>query len=198
MSKYSGDFTATLVSVNIGKTVEFIKDSINTAQAQLDGFEGDKHRSYMRGAYEGESYPVGTVRRNDRQWSAVSIEELAEITKSMNLQEPLTPQELGANLCFGGAPNLSQLPKGTKLLFPSGAALIVEEYNPPCHDMSEQIAKTHITSSGEAPGRLDFLKAAKKLRGLVGVIDVAGSIHEGDDVQIKVYDAERMKTFLAK
>ena len=39
MSKYSGDFTATLVSVNIGKTVEFIKDSINTAQAQLDGFE---------------------------------------------------------------------------------------------------------------------------------------------------------------
>ncbi|GIT37877.1 MAG: hypothetical protein Ct9H300mP6_17450 [Gammaproteobacteria bacterium] len=28
MNKYSGDFPATLVSVNIGKTVEFIKDSI--------------------------------------------------------------------------------------------------------------------------------------------------------------------------
>ena len=36
MSKYSSDFTATLVSVNIGKTVEFIKDSIGSAQAELD------------------------------------------------------------------------------------------------------------------------------------------------------------------
>ena len=116
----------------------------------------------------------------------------------MNLQKPLTAQELGANLCFSGVPNLSQLPKGTKLLFPSGAALIVEEYNPPCHDMSEQISKTHTTSSGQAPGRLDFLKAAKKLRGLIGVIDVAGLIIEGDEVQIKVYDAERMKRYLAE
>ena len=198
MTKYSSNTTATLVSVNIGKTIEFVKDSIGSAQAELDGFEGDKHRSYMRGAYEGESYPVGTVRRNDRQWSAVSGEELSEISKRMNLQKPLTAQELGANLCFIGVPNLSQLPKGTKLLFPSGAALIVEEYNPPCHDMSEQISKTHITSSGETPGRLDFLKAAKKLRGLIGVIDVAGLIIEGDEVQIKIYDAERMKKYLAE
>jgi hypothetical protein len=198
VTKYSSNTTATLVSVNIGKTIEFVKDSIGSAQAELDGFEGDKHRSYMRGAYEGESYPAGTVRRNDRQWSAVSSEELSEISKKMNLQKPLTAQELGANLCFIGVPNLSQLPKGTKLLFPSGAALIVEEYNPPCHDMSEQISKTHITSSGETPGRLDFLKAAKKLRGLIGVIDVAGLIIEGDEVQIKIYDAERMKKYLAE
>lgn len=198
MTKYSSNTTATLASVNIGKTIEFVKDSIGSAQAELDGFEGDKHRSYMRGAYEGESYPAGTVRRNDRQWSAVSCEELSEISKKMNLQKPLTAQELGANLCLSGVPNLSQLPKGTKLLFPSGAALIVEEYNPPCHDMSEQISKTHTTSSGQAPGRLDFLKAAKKLRGLIGVIDVAGLIIEGDEVQIKVYDAERMKRYLAE
>ena len=198
MTKYSSNTTATLVSVNIGKTIEFVKDSIGSAQAELDGFEGDKHRSYMRGAYEGESYPAGTVRRNDRQWSAVSSEELSEISKKMNLQKPLTAQELGANLCFIGVPNLSQLPKGTKLLFPSGAALIVEEYNPPCHDMSEQISKSHITASGETPGRLDFLKAAKKLRGLIGVIDVAGLIIEGDEVQIKIYDAERMKKYLAE
>jgi len=40
------------------------------------------------------------------------------------------------------------------------------------------------------------LKAAKKLRGLVGVIDVAGEINQGDEVHIKVFDAERMKKFL--
>jgi len=54
-----------------------------------------------------------------------------------------------------------------------------------------------LTLSGESPGNLDFLKVAKKLRGLVGVIDVAGEINQGDEVLIKVFDAERMKNFLA-
>jgi hypothetical protein len=116
----------------------------------------------------------------------------------MRLQESLTAETLGANLCFEGFQNFSQLPKGTKLLFPSGAALIVEDYNPPCHEMSEEIAKTHMTLSGDSPGKLDFLKVAKKLRGLVGVIDVAGEINQGDEVHIKVFDAERMKNFLAE
>ena len=111
------------------------------------------------------------------------------MTEGMNLQDNLTAETLGANLCFEGIQNFSQLPKGTKLLFPSGAALIVEDYNPPCHYMSEKIAKTHMTLSGEAPGKLDFLKVAKKLRGLVGVIDVAGEINQGDEVHIKVFDA---------
>ena len=56
MSEYSKTFNATLVSVHVGKTIEFIKDSIGTAQVELDGFVGDKHRSYMRGIYEGEAY----------------------------------------------------------------------------------------------------------------------------------------------
>ena len=198
MSKHPKDSTATLSSLHVGKTLDFAKNSIKTAQVEFDGFIGDKHRGYMRGTYEGEPYPVGTIRRNDRQWSAVSIEELAMMTEGMNLQDNLTAETLGANLCFEGIPNFSGLPKGTKLLFPSGAALIVEDYNPPCHDMSEEIAKTHMTLSGESPGKLDFLKVAKKLRGLVGVIDVAGEINQGDEVHIKVFDAERMKNFLAE
>ena len=196
MSKHSNDTTAILSSLHIGRTVAFTKNSIETAQVELDGFIGDKHRGHMRGVYEGEAYPIGTIRRNDRQWSAVSIEELAKITKGMNLQHDLTAETLGANLCFEGISNFSRLPRGTKLLFPSGAALIVEDYNPPCHYMSDEIAKTHMTLSGEAPGKLDFLKAAKKLRGLVGVIDVAGEINQGDEVHIKVFDAGRMKKFL--
>ena len=197
MSKQPKDSTATLSSLHIGRTVAFTKHSIESAQVELDGFVGDKHRGYMRGAYEGESYPAGTIRRNDRQWSAVSIEELTMMTEAMNLQDNLTAETLGANLCFEGIPNFSGLPRGTKLLFPSGAALIVEDYNPPCHYMSDEIAKTHMTLSGESPGKLAFLKAAKKLRGLVGVIDVAGEINQGDEVHIKVFDAERMKNFLA-
>ena len=165
-------------------------------QVELDGFVGDKHRSYMRGTYEGESVPLGTVRRNDRQWSAVSMEELAKIQETMELETTLTAVTLGANLCFEGIPNFSQLPKGTQLVFPSGATLMVEDYNPPCKDMSEHIAKTHTTISGEALSRLAFAKASKRLRGLVGVVDVAGEISAGDVVIIKIYDPKRLSNFL--
>ena len=197
MSEYSKTFDAKLVSVHVGKTVEFIKESIGTAQIELDGFVGDKHRSHMRGIYEGEAYPPGTIRRNNRQWSAVSIEELKIISQTMELAEDLTARILGANLCFNGIPELSQLPKGSKLTFPSGATLIVEEYIPPCHDMSEEISKTRKTKSGDYPGKLDFLKAAKKLRGLVGIVDVAGEINEGDIVKVQVFDSDRMFNFLS-
>ena len=197
MSEYSKTFDAKLVSVHVGKTVEFIKESIGTAQIELDGFVGDKHRSHMRGIYEGEAYPPGTIRRNNRQWSAVSIEELKIISQTMELAEDLTARILGANLCFNDIPELSQLPKGSKLTFPSGATLIVEEYNPPCHDMSEEISKTRKTKSGDYPGKLDFLKAAKKLRGLVGIVDVAGEINEGDIVKVQVFDSDRMFNFLS-
>jgi MOSC domain-containing protein YiiM len=197
MSEYSKTFDAKLVSVHVGKTVEFIKESMGTAQVELDGFVGDKHKSYMRGIYEGEAYPPGTIRRNNRQWSAVSIEELKSISETMDLAEDLTARILGANLCFSGIPELSQLPKGSKLSFPSGATLIVEEYNPPCHDMSEEISRTRKTKSGDYPGKLEFLKAAKKLRGLVGIVDVAGEINEGDVVKVQVFDSDRMFNFLS-
>lgn len=197
MSEYSKTFYGKLTSVHLGKTVAFIKDSVGTAYVELDGFVGDKHRSYMRGVYEGEPYPSGTVRRNNRQWSAVSIEELAIISENMNLEEELTPRLLGANLCFKDIPDLSQLPKGTKLTFPSGATLIVEEYNPPCHDLSEEFSKTLKTKSEDNLGKLDFLKAAKKLRGLVGIVDVSGEINSGDEVKVQVFDSDRMFKFLS-
>ena len=119
------------------------------------------------------------------------------ITEAMDLAENLTARVLGANLCFSGIKDLSQLTKGSKLTFPSGATLIVEEYNPPCHDMSDEISMTQKMKSGEYPGKLDFLKAAKKLRGLVGIVDVAGQINEGDDVKVQVFDSERMFNFLS-
>jgi hypothetical protein len=116
----------------------------------------------------------------------------------MDIETTLTAADLTANLCFEGIPNFSQLPKGTQLVFPSGATLMVEDYNPPCKDMSEHIAKTHTTISGESPRRLAFAKASKRLRGLVGVVDVAGEISAGDVVIIKIYDPKRLSNFLNK
>ncbi len=127
------------------------------------------------------------MRRNERQWSAVSMEELAEITEALDLDRPLSATTLKANLCLEGVGNFSRLPKGTILRFPSGAELIVEEYNPPCFDMGKAIAADYETRSGKPLADTDFPKAAKLMRGVVGVVDVAGTVSAGDEVTVEIY-----------
>lgn len=181
----------TLVSVHIGDpghSEDLSKSERSSAKLELDGFVDDRHRGFERVAQSYDVDPTGTVRRNERQWSGVSAEELATITQRMDLAEPLTAATLGANLCVQGIPGFSQLPKGSRLLFPSGAALLVEEGNPPCSDMGDQISAKYTTKAGEsAPGKL-FPKRAMGLRGVVGFVDIPGVIQAGDRVVVEVYE----------
>ena len=179
---------AQVVSVHSGSNDDLSKDEHPGIQVELSGVAGDRHQSYDRSTWQGDKQPEGTVRRNERQWSAVSLEELAEIGAAMDLSEALTATCLGANLCLSGVAELSRLPKGTVLKFPSGAELIVEEYNPPCHDMGKKIASLYATNSGEPLSSTAFSKAAKLTRGVVGVVEVAGVISAGDDVTVEIYE----------
>ncbi len=176
-----------LISVHIGEEDELAKIAQPSVQADLDGFVGDRHKGFSRIAYEGDTEPEGTIRRNNRQWTGVSVEELAIIQARMDLQEPLSAATLGANICIKGIQDFSRLAKGDRLVFPSGATLIVENYNPPCTDMSEKIADLHTTNSGKPIRRLDFCKHAKRIRGVVGSIDVPGIINTGDEVIVQIY-----------
>ena len=106
----------------------------------------------------------------------------------MDLSEKLTAADVGVNLCLQGVAELSRLPKGTVLKFPSGAELIVVEFNPPCHGMGRKLASLYTTDSGEALSSTAFSKAAKLTRGIVGVVDVAGVISAGDEVTVEVYE----------
>lgn len=177
------------MSVHAGSNDDLSKEQHPSIQAELDGIVGDRHRSYSRKTWRGDKQPQGTVRRNERQWSAVSVEELVDIQKNMDLKQALTATSLGANLCFKGLPELSRLPKGTLLKFPSGAELIVEEYNPPCLHMGKRLAIVHKTNSGKPLSATAFSKAAKLCRGVVGVVEVAGQINAGDDVTVILYDS---------
>lgn len=177
-----------VVSVHSGSNDDLSKDEHPSIQVALDGIVGDRHRSFERSAWEGDKQPKGTVRRNERQWSAVSIEELAKIEAAMDLNDGLTAMCLGANLCLSGVPELSRLPKGTVLKFPSGAELVVEEFNPPCHDMGKILASSFTTRPGKTLSSTAFSKAAKLNRGIVGVVEVAGEIKPGDEVTIDVYE----------
>lgn len=110
----------TLDSVYLGTDEHSLsKESCFSLNAQLSGFVGDRHGSYCRETWAGDDkQQEGTIRRNERQWSAVSLEELAIITDAMDLKEPLLASSLGANLCFSGLPNISKLPKGSIFRFP--------------------------------------------------------------------------------
>lgn len=182
-----GKLSARVESVHAGSNDDLSKEKHPSIQVEFDGIVGDRHRSAHRETWQGDKQPAGTIRRNERQWSAVSVEELAEISTAMDLRDELTAACLGANLCLSGVPELSRLPKGSLLKFPSGAELVVEEFNPPCQDMSKKIAGLHSKRSGEALSPTAFSKAAKLSRGVVGVVEVPGSISAGDEVEVSVY-----------
>ena len=178
-------------SLHLGVSEETLgKEVCKALDAHLSGFAEDRHNSYERQAWAGDDKQAeGTRRRNERQWSAVSLEELAEISDAMDLQESLSAADLGANLCLSGIPKLSHLPKGSIIRFPSGAELIVEEYNPPCLDMGKYIAAHYSTNSGDMLSDSAFSSAAKYSRGLVGVVEVPGVIAVRDDVIVIPYRA---------
>ena len=115
--KKTKEVTGSILSIHVGNNEDMSKQSTQSIFVELDGFPNDKHQGYSRTAFEGESVPEGTARRNDRQWSAVSIEELRIIEKLMQLSSPLLPSVLGANLCFQGIPDFS----GCKAGFSRGA-----------------------------------------------------------------------------
>lgn len=181
--------TATVVSVHSGESEQLAKEEQQSIIVELDGIVGDRHRSYTREAWAGgDKQPEGTVRRNERQWSAISVDELDDISKTLDLAEPLTATAIGVNLCLDGVPQLSRLPKGTILTFPSGATLCVEEFNPPCLDIGTKIASSYATNSGATLENTAFSKAAKLSRGIVGTVEVAGIVNPGDAVEVTLYE----------
>jgi len=183
-----GTLTGTVVSVHAGDNADLSKEERGSITVEFDGIVGDRHRSPTRRCWAGDKQPEGTLRRNERHWTAVSVEELAEITADMDLTEPLSAAEVGANLCIAGIAQLSRLSKGTVLRFPSGAELVVVEYNPPCHDMGKQLATTRTTNSGEPLASTAFSKAAKLRRGVLGIVDVPGTISAGETVEVELYE----------
>lgn len=189
MKKFLGTtLRGKVVSVHLGNNEDLSKQEQPSLMAEIGGFAGDKHCGPTREAWVGEWEPEGTVRRNEREWSAVSVEELAHITERLELTRPLSPETLGANLCVEGIADFSLLPKGTKLLFPSGAVLLIEEYNPPCSDMGARIAATYSSSLAKPLTRQTWLRPAAGRRGVVGVIDVPGEIRAGWEVEVRLFE----------
>ena len=143
----------------------------------FDGIVGDCHASRIRPSDSRmlKQYKRGTPVMNNRQVSLVSEEELADIAKALDVPA-LDPAWLGANLLIRQIPDLTLLPPSTRLMFSSGATLIVDLENAPCRFPADIIESHH-------PGHgLDFPKKAKRKRGLVAYVEKEGRIAAGDEI----------------
>lgn len=144
-----------------------------------NGFEGDKHATWQRGAdSRAKAYPRGTTIWNSRQLSIVSEEELARIAAALGVPMVL-PEWLGANICTRGLPELTHLPPGTQLLVEE-VGFYVTALNQPCLDAGTELAK-HVPGADVAAR---FVKAARDLRGVVAVVERTGTVREGAPITV--------------
>jgi MOSC domain-containing protein YiiM len=169
-------------SIFVGRDSEALeKMLVQTVKVTLEGFEGDKHAGLTRlSDVRVPHYPPGTIIRNTRQVSIVSMEELEQIAEALKVPT-ISAEWLGANLNLLGIPNLTQLPPSTRLFFPQDAVLVIDCENEPCTGPGRAIQEHYpdvprLTSA--------FPKAAIHKRGLVAWVERAGMIVTGDTVGV--------------
>jgi MOSC domain-containing protein YiiM len=126
-----------------------------------------------------QQYPRGIPIANTRQVSIVSGEELAEVGEAMETAQ-LKPEWLGANLVTKGIPDLTLLPPSTRMMFSSGATLIVDGENAPCRQVGDVIEQ-HYPGKG-----WQFPKLARNKRGLVAWVEREGAIAVGDEIVLHI------------
>lgn len=164
-----------------GSRVESV--AVEALNLQLEGPVGDRHHGFARKSTSREPwYERGSVISNTRQLSLLSVEELAEVARRMNLAE-LRPEWIGGNILIEGVANLSFLPLGTRLHFPGGAALMVSEQNGPCRIAGKAIA-AHFPDRPEL--EFEFPIQAKRKRGLLASVEHAGVALVGETISIRV------------
>lgn len=164
---------------NAGRESGLVKQQRDQLHLRLSGIEGDCHGGLTRRSDSrmAKQFHRGTEVKNARQVSILSVEELAEISRTMGIPE-VRPEWIGANLVTAAIPDLTLLPPSTRLQFPSGATIVVDIENLPCRYPAEII-------EGHYPERkLGFALAAKGKRGVVGWIEAEGIVRRGDEITL--------------
>lgn len=172
-----GNVEACLLSPDRESGLE--KAASNDLTIIFDGIVGDCHSgpTMVSDARTLKQYPRGVPLKNRRQVSIVSVDEMAEIARKLGIPT-LPPEWVGANLLVSGIPDLTLLPPATRMMFSSGATLIVDLENQPCKYPAEIIEQHH-------PGHgMAFVAMAKHKRGLVAWVEREGKISTGDSIRL--------------
>lgn len=174
---------ATVADVRIADGKGFLTRSIGTLDLGFDGVPGDRHAGALRPAdartpWHRRDTPI----RNTRQVSLASPGDCAKIAAALGIPS-VDPAWLGTNIVVDGLDDFSALPPATRLQAPSGLTLFITEPNAPCRQVARVIQQNHPEIAGlEAK----FVPAAKRLRGLVALVERPGLIQAGDPLWVRV------------
>ncbi len=152
------------------------------AELSLDwgGPIGDRHHGLTMSSdtRQASVYPRGTTIRNHRQVSIVDLTELAAIAVNLGM-ERLEPGVIADNICTSGIPDLTSLPAMTRLVFDSGAVIMLGGENLPCV-IAGRLVEDRYGVRAES-----FPKAAMGLRGVTGWVEHPGTVRAGDGIAVR-------------
>ena len=179
------DFTCEVVYIGrvADREAGLTSQPLNHVMLKFGGIEGEEHGGLTRLSCSRvkSQHPKGTTIANVRQLSVIGEEELAEISKEMGV-DALDPSWLGASLMVKGLPDLTHLPPSSRLQAPSGATLVVDMENRPCH-LPAHVIDPHLPEKGKL-----FKAAAKGKRGVTAWVEREGELSLGDTLTLHVPD----------
>ncbi len=177
--------TARVAGVYTAPSDHFETRAANALAVGFEGIAGDYHAGVTRRSGGREPwYPRGTEMRNERQLSLVAADELAQAAQGMCIAG-IRPEWVGANLLIEGLPRLSLLPSATLLFFAGGATLKIDAQNNPCRQAGRLVAE-QAGMADHTVGAFAFVKAAKRLRGLVAWVEKPGLIRQGEEISVRI------------
>ena len=167
------------VLLNTDGEADLTTVAVESVTVDYGGFVGDAHHGLTRASCVRvrQQYEKGTEIRNTRQVSILAEDELQQIASAIGL-ESISPEWVGANLLLSGIPRLSQLPPNTRLIFSSGAALVIDVENAPCKFPGEIISRMHPEAGKQ------FAKTAVGLRGVTAWVEREGAVSVEDTVEV--------------
>ena len=176
-----GTVTATLMRATETSNDSVASDTVDRLTMTFDGIVGDSHGGSTRPSdvRVKDQYEDGTPIRNVRQVTIVSEEDLAAIAKALNVDHIL-PAWLVANVCVSGIPAFTLISPSTRLMFSSGASLVVDAENQPCIYPGKEVAKAAPIQAKNFP------VAAHNLRGITAWVEREGDIAIGDSVEVHI------------
>ncbi|SEP74296.1 MOSC domain-containing protein [Thalassovita taeanensis] len=179
------DFAATITWLGCvaDREASLRAEPLSEVMLSYAGVEGEAHGGLVRPSCSRviRQHPRGTEIRNVRQLSVLSAEELAEVAAKIGVGQ-FHPAWVGASMVIEGIPDFTHVPPSSRLQAPSGATLVVDMENRPCH-----LPVKVIDEDAPGAGR-KFKAAAAGKRGVTVWVEREGVLRLGDVLRLHVPD----------
>ena len=154
---------------------------IESVDVTFEGIVGERHSGLVcpSDVRYRKQYAKNTPIRNTRQISMVSREDLDQIAHNLQI-ERIEPEWLGGNLLISGIAKFTEVPPSSRLIFESGASIVVDNENKACR-YPAAVIEGHFPGAGAR-----FEAAARNLRGTVGWVEREGRIVKGDKIALHI------------